>query len=299
MEFPEEISDLWKAFDNDKPSSTFTEYATNKAQYKTVQKINSKYPDFDSMIPRDKNLTLLGDTEGALMDAIKNNKLLPDNKQLKKALDELLEKDLILNTKTLDAARGKVIKEINKTIGENLKNVDEFKQIMKLIEQPGSRGSIGEHFAVAKKLLGTSESNIVTSISIDVKDLGLKNPQKFHPDELIFNKQNGKFGEVKTGYPSGGVDIDQVDNYVTIFQNRFKKEYAPLFDKLGVEPKSFKGVDYLMLPGKSGDDTFKAAAETYNKIMRNGTDEALDMLKYGELKIKYLDSDNLVKVYKP
>lgn len=116
---------------------------------------------------------------------------------------------------------------------------------------------------------------------------------------MIFNKQNGKFGEVKTGYSSGSVDLDQVDNYVTIFQNRFKPEYANMFKQLGVEPQNFKGVDYLMLPGKTGEDAFKAAAETYKNILSKGTKEAKEMLKYGELNIKYLDSDNLVKVYKP
>ena len=213
------------------------------------------------------------------------------------ALDELLNKDLIGGVSQLDAARGKVISEINKIIGDNLRNVNEFNEIIKLINQPASRGSIGEYFAFTKKLLGTSESNIIKSISIDVKSLGLKNPQKFHPDELIFNKQNGKFGEVKTGYSSGGVDLDQVDNYVTIFQNRFKPEYADMFKQLGVEPQNFKGVDYLILPGKSGENSFKAAESVYNEIL--GRKGAEDLLKRSDIIIKYLDTDNLIKIYKP
>ena len=45
---------------------------------------NMHYPNFDGLPLREKNLTLLGDTEKGLMDAIKNGKLLPENTKLKK-----------------------------------------------------------------------------------------------------------------------------------------------------------------------------------------------------------------------
>ena len=289
MEFPEEISDLWKAFDNDKPSSTFTEYATNKAQYKTVQKINSKYPDFDSMIPRDKNLTLLGDTEGALMDAIKNNKLLPDNKQLKKALDELLEKDLILNTKTLDAARGKVIKEINKTIGENLKNVDEFKQIMKMIEQPASRGSIGEYFAFAKNYLNSGVNKLINPrISVEgIEGFGAK---KFISPDQIRIKPN-RTVDVKVGYKEADIDAEQLDLYFQLVKRSQSDEVVQsTLKQTGVPEGKIVGHDYLFLPGAEGD-ALSAAKRAYELIVKNKYENLID--------VYYVDKTGKALLYTP
>ncbi len=73
-----------------------------------------------------------------------------------------------------------------------------------------------------------------------------------------------------------------------------------MFKQLGIEPQNFKGVDYLILPGKSGEDAFKAAREVYNNIVSKATGELENMIKDGNFVIKYLDADNKIKniIYK-
>jgi hypothetical protein len=132
---------------------------------------------------------------------------------------------------------------------------------------------------------------------IDVSELGLNNPKKFHPNELIVNKNSGTLGDIKTGYPSGGVDLDQVDNYISIYANRFDDKFEELFKAIGVEPQNFKGIEYLMLPGKTGD-SYTAAMNTYWKIF-NHSPVAEQMIADGNFIVKYLDVDNVVKVFKP
>jgi hypothetical protein len=132
---------------------------------------------------------------------------------------------------------------------------------------------------------------------IDVSELGLNNPKKFHPNELIVNKNSGTLGDIKTGYPTGGVDLDQVDNYISIFVNRFDDKFKELFKAIGIEPQNFKGIEYLMLPGKTGN-TFAAAEKTYFNILKSPG--AKEMLENGNFVVKYLDeTDNIVKIFKP
>jgi peptidoglycan hydrolase-like protein with peptidoglycan-binding domain len=267
-----------------------------KTSLKTTESLVSKFGnEFTTWAPLKKNRHILRASDKTLADALDQN-LLPPN--VEKAILELFDKDVIKGAQTFEGARGALMKQLNETIGNSIDNVDDFKKVMGFIEQPASRGSIGEHYAINKKLLGGVGDEITHPKPIDVSGLGLKNPQKFHPDELIVNKNKGILGDIKTGYPTGAVDLDQVDNYVSIFAGRNDPKFKDLFKAIGIDPQDFKGVEYLMLPGKTGDSYTSAMKAYWNIFNRSKTAEK--MLTDGNFVIKYLDeTDNIVKIFKP
>ncbi len=111
--------------------------------------ILEQFPDFKRKSPREQKLSLLEGTESKLAEKIRDKSLgLP--KEVEAKLNNLLDNtDLIGDTTRLDDARGKVVKAINKLLGENL----DIQKIRKLDEmgvpiQQGSRGSIFEHWLI-------------------------------------------------------------------------------------------------------------------------------------------------------
>jgi hypothetical protein len=98
--------------------------------------------------------------------------------------------------------------------------------------------------------------------------------------------------DVKTGYEEGGIDLDQLDNYLKLMNN--PKSFSTDFD--GAKKIS---LEYLFLPGKKGADAMTAAEEAKKKMLKFIKDTIKDeeqlkkILK--NLEVKFVGEDGILK----
>ena len=129
-------------------------------------------------------------------------------------------------------------------------------------------------------------------------NLNFSNKDYIEPDQLVISaigrQKQAKMVDVKTGYEDGGIDLNQLDNYLKLMNN------AQLFSSdLGGASKI--SLEYLFLPGKKGGDA-KAAAEKAKKeildfIHKNITDEEQYDFILKNLVVKYIGEDGLLKTF--
>ena len=296
MDDPKELVDLWHDYYKTKPTQSFSEYVSLQLKIGEKEAIILKFPDFSSWTTLEKNLAILNDVDSSLIDLLKNSNFLSKNNKLQNALNTLLNTDMIGNTRMLHNARYKVIKEFNRVMGENLQNVDELLEVLQNVKNPASYGSINEWYVRTKNLFKAGKTN--PGKFLNIEGLGLKNSTRFRTDAFLESADGFRFGEIKAGYISGNIDLDQFDTYVSIFLNRFDESYKTIFKQLDIKPDEFKGVEYLFVPGKKGESALVAAREAYKKVI--GKDKSRIMLfEKNNFVFKYLDFDNEVKTFMP
>jgi hypothetical protein len=231
---------------------------------------------------RERNLTLLQNADPALYSNY-INKLFPPKVQ--KALDRLFAEDIIGNTKDFGRARGKISDIMNETIAAKLNNINEYNQVIKLISEPGSRGSISELF-FAKNLAGEKTAwEKFRHVLFDKETLGTEKgliPDRIRPDSK-------RTLDIKSGYTDTDIDMAQMKNYEKLREESQVAGSAvqKQLKDLGIDD-GLTGHEYLFLQGKKGQPP-EAAIRAWDLIAKETKDPQKFAVYY---------SDNLGQIYK-
>lgn len=129
-------------------------------------------------------------------------------------------------------------------------------------------------------------------------NLNFNNKGYIEPDQLVISaigrQKQAKMLDVKTGYEDGGIDLNQLDNYLKLMNN--PKSFSTDFD----EAKKIS-LEYLFLPGKKGGDAKKAAKNAKGEILKFIKDTITDKKQYDfilkNLEVKYVGEDGLLKTF--
>lgn len=239
-------------------------------------KLSEVFDDFANVAGkfRKSNETLLEYAEPGLFEMFKQGKLPP---AVQKRLDELLNDDLIGSTDLLTTARGNMSSKINNAIGESITSLDDFKNVINVLEQPGSRGSIGEIFF--RRFLAGSETSLekYRQVLFDKQILGPGATKGVRPDRI--RPVSKRTLDVKTGYADSGIDVEQLKSYERLVQQSQKTggKVQQQLAGMGIDG-SLKGHDYLFLPGKTGSS--REAAEKAFELIASTADNAKNFKVY-------------------
>ena len=158
-----------------------------------------------------------------------------------------------------------MISEINKIIGDNLRNVNEFNEIIKLINQPASRGSIGDLF-FAKNFAG-NQTGLERYRQVFFSKNHTGGTKGVIPDRI--RPISKRTLDVKSGYSDSNIDIEQLKNLeLLIEKSRIpQSNVADLLEGIGIKG-GLKGHDYVFLPGLRGTSR-EAAKRAFNIVEEN------------------------------
>jgi len=238
-------------------------------------------------------LDIIATTEPELAAMIRNGTV-PEN--LRTAVNDVLNDPAMIVGRThVEDARSGIMSKLNENIGRNITDIVQFRDIINRIQQPSSRGAIGEAFSHQKKLMG--EGNLQQP-RIKVDDIAeISNKYNVSPDELAITPGvGGRTIDVKTGYSKGTIELDQLENYWQLWHqsqtpgSKINQRLAAL----GVPNGKLTGHDYLFLPGKGevGAPTqsgFEAARKAFIEIQGG---------KYAQIvKIYYVDAAGVRKQF--
>jgi hypothetical protein len=222
-----------------------------------------KASEFNQLSHQEQNAKLMTTTEPVMVQAIETGTILP--KKVQKALEQQLKTDLIQRTitssTTLVRARENLMKAVNKTIGANLDTIEELQDTLKLVNQPASRGSIGDTFAgvhVLSKGTNAIEQPLFTKDMIP----GLENPQSIRPDRI--RPVARRTLDIKTGYEESAISDRQlrdVDRMIEQSQIPGSKVQSLLESTHGIKG-GLIGQDILILPS-NGNNVESAARRAF------------------------------------
>jgi hypothetical protein len=259
--------------------STFGNYlesgpivAVNKLQQGEKQTLEDALKisatDFEKLPFRKQNLKLLESTEPELAVGIEAGDVLPD--QVQKLVSAKLDSDLLGMTVTADttmqSARTRVIKQVNETIGANLETVDELQSVLRKVQQPASRGSIGDAFA-GKHVLSEGTNDVKQPTFSKEMIPGLENDKNIRPDRI--RPEARRTLDIKTGYEDGGIDPRQlrdVNRLISESRKPGSKVQQWLEKQYGIKG-GLVGQDILVMPGIKGDA--RTVAERTAREVRN------------------------------
>ncbi|WP_299336091.1 DUF4157 domain-containing protein [uncultured Psychroserpens sp.] len=292
--------DTWQAArrrPRDPVSSNFLQYLSRGLNFST--RIDGGVRSSQTLINRfgrsflqlnnfQKNLLLLRESAPRLVAAFQANTLAQRFPDIHRMLDELLNEDIIRNVSVLSNARGRVVSRVNRLVGEQITDVNDFKYITDLLDQSGSIGSVGEHFARAQNLLQAQTRVIQPRIAVE----GVEgfNARKFIiPDQIRIPPPRTL--DIKTGYEGTNIDPQQLQYYGELItrSNRGQQDVVNALETVQPGLSRIDGHDYLFLPRGANGDALIAARRAFDVI--SGTD-------YSQFfKVFYLDVDNVVKEF--
>lgn len=228
-----------------------------------AEEFGKSFHSFDHLA---KNRQLLRKVEDRFLTAYTNGQL---PAKLQSKLDELLKTDLIGTTQDLERARLKVIDVINEAIGDSVDDYAEYQKVIDLLDQPGSRGALGEAFALGRRLLPGMEGGF-RKVSVELGETGLPefaNRSRIILDHFLPSKK--AILEIKTG---GSFELDQLLKYDDLYKQR-----ALIRDELieaGIENGEIRKIMYLVLPGpttvKNVTDPVKHATNIWREMQNLG-----------------------------
>jgi hypothetical protein len=291
------IKNLWKKWQRGSAkkkfsAKNFTDYvAKNGKRISTDQKtlLTDTIANYDNLSELDKNRAVLITTEPSLLTE------LPDNfiKQIEKVLSE---PKLLGNNPYLEEARKPLINKINKSLAENIKDYTEFEAVMRAVEQPASRGAIAEviirRFFVGERT-ASEESR---KPYIDKSLTGLAH--SVQPDML--RPRSRRTMDVKCGYASSDIDLDQARRYSRLVEITNEKGYnidlKEVLENLGLEKSTLEGHDYIFISdGQSS--SHDAAKKAYELIEGARLEERTNIYYIDRHPEPNLASSGIVGVY--
>lgn len=212
---------------------------------------------------REKNIALLELTEPDLAKSLREGTFLPENTQLTRELNEVLNKDLIGTTTDAAYARGKVVAQINETIAKNV-DITELRGIRtaRLPGEPASMGSIfegwmrknyssigGRHSLKGKQSFKGVQGQATTSKDIVFDDHYLPNDKTFVGVEFKSGdgalsgedlQQSLRYGELarnpaltKTGTHAGYDNV--FVEYIFLSEDAARKSVVTLRDNIPID----------------------------------------------------------------
>lgn len=219
------------------------------------------------------------------------------------ALNEVLSQDFKLATATnFDNARSTLSKTLNQRLGTSVNTLDELKQVLRLVAEPSSRGSIGEHFYQNKLAAGNQPRKPQFPRGEFERVAPGSNPNNsIYPDFLRPNSRRTL--DVKTGYDRGAIEDVQIADYnklITASQRPGNTALRQRLEALGVPGGRLDGHDYLFLSNGTGSAR-QAAERAYNQIqgaLRPGARERFGVYYQaddGQI-YQYLGQNNSVRI---
>jgi hypothetical protein len=282
--------DDWQLGTGRLASTDFTQYVGRRG-YRTGTRDNPRLTEvfggnFDTLNIREKNLRILETSEPRLARALSDGSL---PTQVQRRINELLNQDIIGSQIRLRSAREAVTRQINETLGRSAADITEFRRIVSIIEQPGSRGSIGEYFFAqhaAGARTGAAEFRQPRFSSDEVPGLTV---ESFSPDRIRPNSRRTL--DVKVGYTTTDIDVQQMRNYDRLIdssQRSGSRLQQRLQEDFGITG-GLREHDYLFLP--RGDVSARDAAErAYGVIRREGF--------LARMNVFYLDDSGIIWKYR-
>lgn len=275
---PQVLMDLWRDWKRGQTglkSKTFTEYVGyrgHKISSDYDPSLNEVIADFDKKTPRERSLLILSSSDPDFARLLQQRQL-PAHLQTK--IETEMDSFNTSGDIRLSSARGSLVRRVNEILGQNIRSLDEFAQVVGKLRQPGSRGSVGEYFFqhhLAGDKTGLPSARKPTFTDTEVPGLS-KSP--FQPDRM--RPVSGRTLDVKVGYADTDIDVDQMRNYNRLIQ-KSQEIGSPLNRRLrnefpvGQQQMAFTGLrghDYLFLPTGTGSAK-DAAARAWRLVQREG-----------------------------
>jgi hypothetical protein len=274
LEYDEsKLKDEFGAFQTSRSEQTFGEFlgstrvvnrrGLNKNTTETAEQgLKIKADDFNRLSTLEQNMLVWGSKEPSLVTAFKEGMLPPKVQQaVKAALETKHRTNPVTPTLQMKTVQEPVTEAMNKAIGENLESVQELQDVLMLVTQNGTKGSIGDTFAgvhALSKGTNTIEQPHFTKEMIP----DLENVKGIRPDYI--RPVSRQTVDVKTGYASSDIDDRQlrdVDRMIEQSKIKGSKVHKFLESKYGVKD-GLLGQDILIIPG-DGKSVEKAARKAY------------------------------------
>jgi hypothetical protein len=286
-----QILTWWNEFNAGPRSGTFLQFAEARSGVRFSGRVSQPLSEFINALPPGTNtlnrhLGLLNITEPRLATALREGTL---PQPLAQRLREVLENpDLLGQARTVAGARNKVTEALNEAMARNVQTPQDLQRIMQLINEPGSRGSIGEHFA-RYHLLGPGTAAAGTAhVSFRSADIPGLTVDPFRPDRIRSSARRTL--DIKAGYEATSIDIEQARNYQRLIdQSRIQGSavQTQLNQVLNTPTGGgLMGHDYLFLTGPGGNP--RAAAESAFQLL-----ETNGLLRH--INILFQDMDGTIK----
>jgi hypothetical protein len=244
---------------------------TNKNPNETLEKgLKIKADDFNNLSTLEQNVMVWGSKEPTLVTAFKEGMLPPKVQQaVKQALATKHRTNPVTPTLQMKTVQEPVTEAMNKAIGENLESVQELQDVLLLVTQNGTKGSIGDTFAGIHAL---SKGTAAIEQPTFTKDMipGLENQDSIRPDYI--RPEARRTLDVKTGYIKGSVSDRQlrdVDRMIAESQKQGSKVQQWLEKQYGIK-EGLRGQDILVMSNADGNSQRAAQAvfETALEVTR-------------------------------
>lgn len=234
--------------------ATFLEYVSSNGVPTRVESIPQSLTEalgisdegLRHMTARELNETMLARTEPNLLAAFRRGDL-PD--AARAALQEVLARDLNLaGAPNFKRARGILSETLNARLGQGVTSVAELRRVLSFVTEPASRGSIGEYFYQNRLAAGGQLRKPEFPRSEFERVAPGSRATSVFPDFLRTDSRRTL--DVKTGYESGAIEIDQIRDYsalITTSQARNGGDLRRRLEGLGVEGGRLVGHDYLFI----------------------------------------------------
>jgi hypothetical protein len=254
----------------------FTRYVGDNGYRVSVDELTlltGAIPGYANLSEPEKAKAIFNSTEPNLFENLPN--------VIKTALTSLFSQlNLVAKSLYIEEAREPLKARANQLIGNQIKDLAEFENVIRFIEQGSTKGTIGETF-VRRFVAGEQTGLAQNRKPYFAKELygGEKSVQ---PDML--RPQSRRTLDVKVGYSTGDIDDDQLARYVKLIKASRQPENVELGGSLlalGLTKASLNGHDYLFLPDGKGKAE-EAAMQAFGLITRK------DALAF--MAVYYLDS---------
>ncbi len=183
------------------------------------------------------------------------------------ALNEVLSQDLrVASAPNFDRARSNMSEVLNERLGTSVNTLDELKQVLRLIGEPSSRGSVGEYFYQSRLAMGNQPRKPQFPRNEFERVAPGANPNNsIFPDFLRPNSRRTL--DVKTGYDRTAIEASQITDYNNLItaSQRPNSAVQRRLQGMGVSGGRLDGHDYFFISNGTGSAE-QAAARAYEQI---------------------------------
>jgi hypothetical protein len=215
----------------------------------------------------------------------------------------VLSQDLkVAAAPNFEKARSNMSEVLNQRLGTSVNTLDELKQVLRLVGEPSSRGSIGEYFYQSRLAMGNQPRKPQFPRGEFERVAPGANPNNsIFPDFL--RPQSRRTLDIKTGYDGSAIEATQINDYNNLIAASQRPNNAALhrrLEGLGVRGGRLDGHDYLFISNGTGSSR-QAAERAYNQIqstLRPGARERFSVYYLGDdgQVYRYLGQNNSVRI---
>lgn len=218
------------------------------------------------------------------------------------ALNEVLSQDLrVASAPNFEKARSNMSEVLNQRLGTSVGTLDELKQVLRLVGEPSSRGSIGEYFYQSRLAMGNQPRKPQFPRREFERVAPGANPNNsIFPDFL--RPQSRRTLDIKTGYDGSAIEATQITDYNNLIaaSQRPNSAVQSRLQGMGVRGGRLDGHDYLFISNGTGSSR-QAAERAYNQIqstLRPGARERFSVYYLGDdgQIYRYLGQNNSVRI---